>query len=248
MRRFALTLTLLLIPSVSTSQEIREFSPDPAAGSAAAPSALAAQTGSQDLANDRSTLRYVLTAAGGAAVGAWVGYMASQVAVGDWEDQHGIQRSNWAAGGAIAGLTLGLTLPISVGGPGQGTALGRTSRDERAVLTGEVIRETGASSVYDAIQSLRPEWLRTRGTGSMRETPTGTAGLNDEGRIEMDIQPGIPTIRVYLDESLLGDVDQLRLVSPGMVGDVRFLTAAEATQRWGGGHIHGAIHVRTVVN
>jgi hypothetical protein len=245
MRILALTLSLLLTPALVTSQEVRGFPSSPQAqGMTGDP--FAATPAAQPSGEGVSTLRYVLTAAGGAAVGAWIGYMASQVVEGDWEDQQGVRRENWAAGGALAGLTLGLTLPISLGG-GPGAARPERQRDPRTVLTGEQIRETGSPSVFDAIQSLRPEWLRTRGVGSMRETPRGTGTLSASGQIEIDVDPGIPSIRVYLDDSFLGGVDELRLVSPGMVGDVRFLDTAEATQRWGGGHIHGAIHIRTTV-
>ena len=245
MRTFSFVLSLLLFPVLAASQEVREFATVPDAAVEAV-AGIPAMAPSQAAGEGISTLRYVLTAAGGAVVGAWVGYMASQVVEGDWEDQQGIRRENWAAGGALAGLTLGLTLPVSLGS-GPRAARPERRRDPRLVLTGDEIRETGTPSVFDAIQSLRPEWLRTRGVGSMRETPRGTGTLSAAGQIEIDVEPGIPSIRVYLDDSFLGGVDELRLVSPGMVGDVRFLDSAEATQRWGAGHIHGAIHVRTVV-
>lgn len=186
----------------------------------------------------------LVRAAGGAAVGAWVGYMASQVAVGDWDDDVEIDRASWTAGGAAVGITLGLSIRS---GPVPPAGVAAVEADDRApsrdVLTTEQIRRAQSGNFYQLIQALRPEWLRTRGTGSMRETARGSAaGL---GAVEIAVQPGIPSIRVYLDDSLLGDVDALRSVDPGMVGQARFLDAAEATQRWGAGHIHGAILVET---
>lgn len=184
----------------------------------------------------------LLRVVSGAAVGAWVGYMASQVAVGDWDDDPGIHRGSWAASGAALGVTLGLTVPGGRRPPAR-AAGPRAERPGRDVLTTEQLRRSRSGNLYDVIRSLRPEWLQTRGTGSMRETPRGSAsGIGGSIKIE---QPGIPTIRAYLDDSLLGDAEELRSVDPGMVGEVRFLGAAEATHRYGAGHIHGAILVLT---
>ncbi len=95
--------------------------------------------------------------------------------------------------------------------------------------------------MFEVIRSLRPDWLRTRGTGSMRETARGSASGTDPDNVEINVRPGIPTIKVYLDDSLLGDMQSLRTVNPGTVGEARFLTPAQATQRYGAGHVHGAI-------
>lgn len=165
--------------------------------------------------------------------------MASQVAVSDWEDHAGIDRHDWVAGGAAFGFAIGFTLPT---GSRPGAIPERRDR-RRTVLTFEEIRESEAANLHAVIRSLRPEWLRTRGTASMRETARGRS--TGPGPDDVVVQPGIPTIRVYLDDSLLGDTDTLRDVHPGMVGEVRFLDRAEATQRWGAGHLHGAIHVIT---
>lgn len=183
----------------------------------------------------------LLRVVGGAAVGAWVGFMASQVAVGDWEDDPNIQRGNWAVGGAALGVTLGLTIPGGRTPPARASGA-RAERPDRDVLTAEQIEETRGGNLYTVIQALRPEWLRTRGTGSMRETARGSA--SGRGGIQIE-QPAIPTIRAYLDDSVLGDADALRNVDPGLVGEVRFLSPAEATHRFGAGHIHGAILVFT---
>lgn len=184
-----------------------------------------------------------LTMVGGAAIGAWVGYMASQVAVGDWEDETAIDRGTWAVSGAALGLTLGLSVR---GGRTPPTRPGNITvtdpKEGRNFLTTKQIRRAQSGSMYDVIRSLRPEWLRTRGTGSMRETATGSADGTDW---DVEVRPGIPTIRIYLDDSLVGDTDALRTIDAGMVGEARFLSPAEATHRWGAGHIHGAIHVLT---
>jgi hypothetical protein len=56
---------------------------------------------------------------------------------------------------------------------------------------------------------------------------------------------GEEDIKVYLDNAYLGFRDALERVPLGGVEYVRFYTAREATQRWGGGHLQGAILVST---
>ena len=183
----------------------------------------------------------VLQMVGGAVAGAWVGFMASQVAVSDWEDGVRIDRSGWAAGGAFFGMAVGLTLP---GGPGLGRSAPQERPRDRSVIGAREIAETPAENLYELVRSLRPEWLRTRGTASMRETPRGRSTAFSPGDVEIT-QPGISKLKVYLDDSHLGDLDALRELQPATVGEIRFLDTAEATMKWGGGHLHGAIHVIT---
>lgn len=236
MRIVLTSLLLLAMPVAALAQgagtlERADAVPTPAALNLELDGSSSAALGSQ-----------LLRVVGGAAVGAWVGFMASQVAVGDWEDDPNIQRGNWAVGGAALGVTLGLTIPSGRTPPARATRA-PTERPGRELLTAEQIEEAKGGSLYHVIQSLRPEWLRTRGTGSMRETARGSAsGLG--GGIEIE-QAAIPTIRAYLDNSLLGDAETLRNIDPGLVGEVRFLNTAEATHRFGAGHIHGAILVFT---
>lgn len=231
MRTLPIALAFLLLPGPGLAQARRAAPPLPPPAMPA-PAAFAP-------APDGGLLDQALRLAGGALAGAWVGFMASQVAVSDWDDGRTIDRSSWAAGGAAFGAAVGFTLPA---GPRRAPAP-RAERPGRDVLTLREIREARGSSLYQVIRSLRPEWLRVRGTASMRETPRGrTTGPDPD---DVAVQPGIPTIRVYLDDARIGDIDDLRLMPPGSVGEVRFLDAAEATHRWGAGHLHGAIHVIT---
>ena len=86
---------------------------------------------------------------------------------------------------------------------------------------------SGARSAYDVVQSLRPQWLRTRGLANLAQA----AGVED--------------IVIYLDNARLGNREAMRGVALGPVQFLRFFTAPEATQRWGAGHLHGAILIST---
>jgi len=92
-------------------------------------------------------------------------------------------------------------------------------------LTRDDVMATHTSDAFEAIRVLRPNWLRKRGQMSVTQ--------------DSDIQ-------VYLDHVQLGGVEMLRSIPVSTVGSVQFLDAASATQRWGTGHVHGAILVTTM--
>ena len=109
------------------------------------------------------------------------------------------------------------------GGGGGDSPIGNTD-----IITREEISRTGsAQNAFQLIQTLRPQWLITRGITNLRQA----AGEED--------------IVIYMDNARLGYRDQLRRVPLGGVRYLEFYDARRATQRWGGGHIHGAIFIST---
>jgi hypothetical protein len=96
---------------------------------------------------------------------------------------------------------------------------------DRNLLTAEDMRAAGYTDAFRAVQSLRPQWLRTRGPTSLT-------------------QPEV-TIKVYLDGSRMGGPEQLERITISSISWIRFLDANEATQRWGLDHVNGAIFVST---
>ncbi len=97
---------------------------------------------------------------------------------------------------------------------------------QRSLMTAEEILAAHASSLYEAIQQLHPEFLRHRGYSSITSTATD-----------------IP--RVFVDNIEMGDVEFLKQINPNDVAEVRRLSAEEATTRWGTGYVGGAIIVIT---
>src|SRR5262245_48087240 len=93
----------------------------------------------------------------------------------------------------------------------------RITREQLDVL--EVI------STYDAIQRLRPTWLQARGAFSITE---GT---------------GLP--RVHINDSRTGSLDDLRSLLTTSVELIQYMSAADATTRFGTGYPGGLIEVRT---
>lgn len=91
---------------------------------------------------------------------------------------------------------------------------GRTSGG-RDVITREEFGGLVEANAYDAIQRLRPWWLRAQRGG---QEPV-----------------------VYLDNVRYGELDALRMVALENLREIRFISSTDATTRWGTGHTGGVI-------
>jgi hypothetical protein len=89
------------------------------------------------------------------------------------------------------------------------------------VITQEELEASMATNALEAIQRLRPNFLSTRGPGTINAV--------DEGII------------VYANGIRLGGTDTLRDLPVVEIKEIRYMSAADATQRFGTGHSHGAI-------
>ncbi|HST62913.1 MAG TPA: carboxypeptidase-like regulatory domain-containing protein [Longimicrobium sp.] len=110
----------------------------------------------------------------------------------------------------------------------------RTNTDRRRLIARDEVANTRVSTAFDLVQALRPQWLRARGSNSMRIVTRGDANwVADES-----------PIIVYQDGRVLGPgVEMLRSIPHASIEQVEYFDAAEAQQRWGVGHPQGAIHV-----
>jgi hypothetical protein len=101
-------------------------------------------------------------------------------------------------------------------------------RGGRNLLTSEELLAKDFTNVYEALQALRPFWLRARGPSRM--DPSGQA----------------PTVKIYLDNVALGTVDELRVLSVRTIRRLSFMTGPDAQARYGVGHENGAIVIETI--
>ena len=92
------------------------------------------------------------------------------------------------------------------------------------LITAEEMEEAGFNDAYSLVQALRPQRLWTRGTSTINQRES---------------------IKVYMDESLMGGPEYLRQIVVRSVASIQFLDGLEATNRWGLDHGLGAIVVRT---
>ena len=116
-----------------------------------------------------------------------------------------------------------LFLLMLAGACSGGSARSGTAADPN-VITAEQLGAAPYANAYDVVQSMRPSWLRLRGRTSISQQEY---------------------VRVYLDNSLLGGVDQLRGITTRSISSIRYLDGVRATERWGLDHGQGAIVVST---
>ncbi len=176
-------------------------------------------------------------AIGGAALGAGMGYFASQLASGDWDDGRiNRHRREWAFVGGSVGLAAGFTFPFL----GRGVSIApHVSSNPRMTITAREMAESAANTAYEAVRLLRPNWLATRRPDLFAD-PT-CAPLE---RVCEPIQ--VEVLKVYLDGHRLGGTETLTEINARNIEAIRYFNPAEAVARWGAGHGHGAILVTTI--
>ncbi len=91
------------------------------------------------------------------------------------------------------------------------------------VITAEEIAAVPVQNAYDAVSRLRPSFFTTQG---------GTTRTH--------------AVQVVVDGIPQGGVNALRNIIASEVVEIRRMSAADATMRWGTGYSGGAILVRTV--
>ncbi|HZD03722.1 MAG TPA: hypothetical protein VE173_02355 [Longimicrobiales bacterium] len=167
----------------------------------------------------------ILTSLGGAAIGAGLGYFASQLVTGDWENRQSrqaVNRPTWAAVGGSFGLAIGFSFPLW--GQGRPAVMPPLTEHRRLVITEEEIGELGLTDAYHAVQVLRPEWVNDRGPREWGDVP-------DDG------------LSVYVDGTRIGNLRSLAQLTTNDIESIHFVNAATATSRWGQGNSRGAILV-----
>lgn len=93
------------------------------------------------------------------------------------------------------------------------------------VLTRSEIETARASNALELLQQLRPQFLRSRGALSIRDPAAGH-----------------PV--VYMNNMRYGDIESLRTIGIEEIDEIHYISAADATTRWGTGHAGGVIQVR----
>ncbi len=100
------------------------------------------------------------------------------------------------------------------------------SRETGNLITQDEIVAANAGNVYEVIQRLRPQFLRTRGSVSIR-----------------DATPPRPV--VYVDGMQYGSLDVLWQFPASRIQTIEYIPARDATTRWGSGHMGGVIMLTT---
>jgi hypothetical protein len=102
----------------------------------------------------------------------------------------------------------------------------KSPRRSNSLITAEEIAASAAKDAFEAVQLLRPDWLIPRGVASIR-SPQAT----------------IPV--AYLENTKLGEIENLRNIPAMNIAEIRFINSHDATTLFGTGHVGGAIMVKS---
>lgn len=103
---------------------------------------------------------------------------------------------------------------------------GHVAPQNRNLITVDEIASSNAGNAYEVIERLRPAFLRTRGAQSFGNAPP-------------------PSPLVYLDGMRYGPLASLTQIPAMGVVSIQYLSALDASQRFGLGNEGGAILVVT---
>lgn len=125
---------------------------------------------------------------------------------------------------AVAAIGLAGCASSTGGGAATQQSSSRThgSRDR---ITQEELATIDVQNALQAVQRLRPTFLQTRGGGTM------------------SITQGPQDVVVYVDQTRMGGPSTLAQIPITDVKEIQYLSATDATQRYGTGHGAGAIIV-----
>jgi hypothetical protein len=119
-----------------------------------------------------------------------------------------------------------LAVALLVVAAGCATGGSGSNGGDRNVITAEQIAETSAMTAYDAIRTLRPRFLQSRGPTSLQNASAT-----------------LPV--VYLNSMRMGPPETLQSIPARDVILVRYLSPADATTRYGTDHQGGVLEVTT---
>ena len=103
---------------------------------------------------------------------------------------------------------------------------GRVQRSD--VIDRSQLAKSSAQNAYDAVRTLRPVFLASRGpTSLLRSRDSGTSPV------------------IYLDNARFGDLSTLRNIPVDGIFEIRYFSATQAQLRFGMDHPSGAILVLT---
>jgi hypothetical protein len=135
---------------------------------------------------------------------------------------------SWLAALVLAGASAGCA---TVGGAGSAQA-------QDTITPDEIAQTRNASNAYDLVLQVRPLWLQVRGgisTAGTSRTSSSSGGHDAPADADLPV--------VYVNGQRFGNAERLREIDISQVRQVQFLSAAEATTKYGQGHQRGVIEL-----
>jgi len=125
---------------------------------------------------------------------------------------------------ALAAVTITAACASGSGGGSSSSA----PRTDAYVITAAEIAHIGATDAYEAVEKLRPNFLRERGQTSLMD-PAAT-----------DVAPN-----VYLNDTRMGDISTLHDIPTDNIVTIKYWNDKESQTRFGVGNVSGVIQVTT---
>ncbi|MGH7460298.1 MAG: hypothetical protein ACREMA_04630 [Longimicrobiales bacterium] len=126
----------------------------------------------------------------------------------------------------IAILGLVLVSACSSAATKSSTAAAAAPRGSRDLITRTQIDQMSVQDAYEIVSRMRPEYLR-------------------EQRGPSSVNRGAVLAVVYIDGVRRGGPEALRGLRPGEVEEIRFMSATDATTRYGTDHAAGVIEIKS---
>ena len=173
-------------------------------------------------------------------------------------------------------LTIGLTALVAVAitttsATAQGEKEKKGKRDSYLITPEEIAEKADVANAEEAIQRLRPLWLRvsrskgslgTAGYGAKSYRPSSKqSGSEDNPSGDLDASASSANSKrdammadegrkgggpvLYVDEVKQHELSELRNIRVAEIAEIRFMPGTEATGRYGDGHAAGAILLKT---
>ena len=114
----------------------------------------------------------------------------------------------------MSSFRLALAISLMAAAACASTGDGQDSRLDSSVITQEELAPHHEFTAYEAVQRLRPQWLRVRGA-------TRVVGAQRA------------SIQVHVDGMHMGGVEHLRSIRAQHVLEIRYMSATDATTRYG---------------
>jgi hypothetical protein len=123
-----------------------------------------------------------------------------------------------------------------------------TPSGSRYLITEAELEKVQADNLYDAINKLRPDFLRGRGENasfvqqsvpkSSKEPASSAPASSSAGSASLT---ATNPVMVYKDNVRMSGVEELRQLQPATIREIRFLPGPEASIRFGTNNSSGAI-------
>jgi len=127
---------------------------------------------------------------------------------------------------------------LLVAGCSSGTGGGTVSNTSSNVILREQILDMPDGSALEVIQRYRSSWLRPRSQGSAAGAFIAPASGTVQGNPETPI--------VFVDEIRYGEVESLGRIPSTGIESIVFISATDATTRYGTGYAGGIIRINTL--